>query len=192
MSGGVDGMRGNMNNKSLSLKTFKRAASLELSKWYMGSLTTNLAEAKDTNGAFCLVEATLAPGNEPPPHIHTREDELFYVLEGEFDVYVGKQGFKVERGECIFLPRLEPHAFAVRSAQIRLLTLFTPAGIEDAFRSAGSPVKSRELPVGDLTYSNSDPKEIAQRFSGYGIRFLTQKEIADELPLYPRPLPANS
>ena len=45
-----------MNNASSSLKAFKRSASLELSKWYMGILTTNLAEKKDTNGAFCLVE----------------------------------------------------------------------------------------------------------------------------------------
>jgi len=64
----------------------------------MGILTTNLAEEKDTGGAFCLVEAILAPGNEPPPHVHSREDETFYVLEGEFDVYVGEEAFKVERG----------------------------------------------------------------------------------------------
>ena len=72
--------KANMNNTSSPLKAFKRAKSLELSKWYMGSLTTSLAEHKDTNGAFCLVEATLVPGNEPPPHVHSREDELFYVL----------------------------------------------------------------------------------------------------------------
>jgi hypothetical protein len=46
------------------LKAFKRATSLEFSKWYMGSLVTNLAEKNDTNGAFCLVESTLASGNE--------------------------------------------------------------------------------------------------------------------------------
>ena len=95
--------KANMNNTSSPLKAFKRAKSLELSKWYMGSLTTNLAEHKDTNGAFCLVEATLVPGNEPPPHVHSREDELFYVLEGAFDVYVGEEAFKMETGECVFL-----------------------------------------------------------------------------------------
>jgi quercetin dioxygenase-like cupin family protein len=113
----------------------------------MASLTTNLAEKKDTNGAFCLVEATLARGNEPPPHEHSREDELFYVLEGEFDVYVGKEAFKVEKGECVFLPRLKPHGFAIPSPRIRLLTLFTPAGLEDAFRSASSPAKNLDLPA---------------------------------------------
>ena len=56
----------------------------------------------------------LAPGTEPPPHVHTREDELFYVLEREFDVYVGKGAFKVETGGCVFLPRSKPHAFIIR------------------------------------------------------------------------------
>jgi quercetin dioxygenase-like cupin family protein len=103
-------MKGNMNNTSSPLTAFKRAPSLGLSQWKNGNLTTNLAEKKDTNGAFLLIEATLAPGTEPPPHVHTREDELFYVLEGEFDVYVGKEAFKVETGECVFLPRFTPHA----------------------------------------------------------------------------------
>lgn len=73
--------KGNANNTFPELKAFKRAPSLGLSKWENGNLTTNLAEKKDTNGAFFLVEAMLAPGTEPPPHVHSREDEFFYVLE---------------------------------------------------------------------------------------------------------------
>jgi mannose-6-phosphate isomerase-like protein (cupin superfamily) len=123
---------------SSALKSFKRAPSLELSKWYLGSLTTNLAERNDTDGAFCLVQATLAPGHEPPPHMHSREDELFYVLDGEFDVYVGKEAFKVESGECIFLPRRKPHAFVIRSPRLRVLALFSP-------RRVGRRVPQHEL-----------------------------------------------
>jgi len=67
-------MNGNMNNSSPELEAFKRSPSLGLSQWENGNLTTNLAEKKDTNGAFLLVEAMLAPGTEPPPHVHTRED----------------------------------------------------------------------------------------------------------------------
>jgi mannose-6-phosphate isomerase-like protein (cupin superfamily) len=180
-----------MNNSSTPLKAFKRAPSLGLSMWYMGILTTNLAETKDTNGAFCLVEATLAPGTEPPPHVHSREDELFYVLEGEFDVYVGEEAFKVETGECIFLPRFKPHAFVIRSPRIRVLTLFTPAGLEEAFRSVSSPAQQLELPTGALTYAKADFEQTAQRLIGYGARFLAPDEVADQLPLYPQPLPPN-
>ena len=54
-------MKGNMNNTLPKLKAFKRTPSLGLSMWHLGSLTTNLAEKKENNGAFCLVEGTLAP-----------------------------------------------------------------------------------------------------------------------------------
>jgi quercetin dioxygenase-like cupin family protein len=181
-----------MNNTSSPLKAFKRATSLEFSKWYMGCLTTNLAESKDTGGSFCLVEVILAPGNEPPPHVHSREDELFYVLEGEFDVYVGEEALKVKTGECIFLPRFKPHAFVVRSRRLRLLTLFTPGGLEEAFRSLSSPAQKLELPTGVPTYSTTDLKRTAKRLGEYGARILVPDEVAKQLPLYPKPLASNS
>ena len=115
----------------------------------------------------------LAPGTEPPPHVHTREDELFYVLEGEFDVYVGKEAFKVKAGECVFLPRFKRHAFVIRSPRLHVLALFTPAGLEDAFRGMSTPAQRLELPTGAVTYSTGDLKETAQRLSEDGARFLT-------------------
>jgi mannose-6-phosphate isomerase-like protein (cupin superfamily) len=92
--------RGSMSHLPI-LSAFKRAPSLDVSKWYMGSLITNLAEAGETNAAYCLMEALLKPGNEPPPHVHSREDELFYVIEGNFDVYVGAELFTVSQGGCV-------------------------------------------------------------------------------------------
>src|SRR5215469_11609925 len=92
----------NTNDKLSKLKVFKRGRSLELSKWYMGILTTKLAQPEDTNGAFFLVEATLSPGTEPHPHVHSREDELFYVLEGGFDMYVGEEAFQGDDGRAHF------------------------------------------------------------------------------------------
>src|SRR5215813_4893660 len=145
-------MRANMNNSLPELKAFKRAQSLGVSQWENGNLTTNLAERKDTNGAFLLVEAKLAPGTEPPPHVHTREDELFYVLEGEFDVYVAEQVFTVKTGEAVFLPRLKPHAFVIRSPRLRVLILYTPGGLEEAFRGTSTPAQKLELPTGAVTY----------------------------------------
>ena len=178
--------KNNMNNTSSPLKAFERAKSLELSKWYMGTLMTSLAEAKDTNGAFLLVEGILAPGTEPPPHVHSREDELFYVLEGEVDVYVGEQAFKVETGECIFLPRFKSHAFVIHSPRIHVLTLVTPAGLEEVFRSMTTPAQRLHIPTGELTYSKADLT--VQRFREYGVRILAPEEVADQMPLYPKSL----
>jgi len=158
----------------------------------MGILVTTLADTTDTNGAFSLTEATLVPGTEPPPHVHSREDELFYVLDGEFDVYVEREAFTVTTGECIFLPRFTPHAFVIRSPRLRLLTLLAPGGLEEAFRGVSSPALKLEPPTGALTYSQTDLEEIVRRFSDYGARFLTQEEIVDQMPLYAKRLPPNS
>ena len=181
-----------MKNTWATLKAFKRGTSIERSKWYMGMLLTNLTETADNNGAFSLFEATLVPGTEPPPHVHSREYELFYVLEGEFDVYVGEEVFNGKTGECIFLPRFKPHAFIIRSPRLRLLILFAPGGVEEAFRSMSSSAQNLEPPTGALTYSKSDLEQTAQRFSASGVRMLAPDEIGQELPLYPKSLPANA
>ena len=177
-----------LNQTPSPLKAFKRTESLGPSKWYMGTLMTNLAETKDTNGAFLLVQGTLVPGTEPPPHVHSREDELFYVLEGEFDVYVGEDIFTVETGQCVFLPRLKPHTFIIRSPRIRLLTLVTPAGLEEVFRDMSTPAEKLEAPSGALTYSQADLNQTVQRFTEYGVRILNPEEVAEQMPLFPKPL----
>ena len=184
-------MNASLKDATLPLKAFKRAPSLGLSRWYMGILTTDLVEKKDSNGEFCLVEAILAPGTEPPPHVHSREDELFYVLEGGFDVYVGEEAFKVEAGECVFLPRFKPHAFVIRSPRLRVPILFTPAGLEEAFGGVSTAAQKLEPPTGAVTYSKADFQQTAQRLSEYGARFLVPDEVANQLPMYPKPLPPN-
>src|SRR5437763_14005735 len=51
--------------------------------WVVGDLYTILASGADTGGAYALIHATVPPGGGPPPHVHRREDEAFYVLGGE-------------------------------------------------------------------------------------------------------------
>ena len=94
-------------------------------------------------------------------------------------------------GECVFLPKFKPHAFIIRSPRFRVLALFTPAGLEEAFRGMSSPAQRLDLPAGALTYSTGDLKQTAQRLSEYGVRILAPDEVTDQLPLYPKPLPPN-
>jgi hypothetical protein len=106
-------------------------------------------------------------------------------------VYVGKEAFTVGTGECVFLPRFKPHAFVIRSPRLRVLALFTPAGLEEVFRGMSTPAESLELPAGAVTYSTGDLKQTAQRLSEYGARFLAPAEVAEQLPLYPKARPTN-
>ena len=168
-----------------ALSAYKRAPSLEISQWHLGNLVTYLADASDTNGAYCLMEVLLQPGNEPPPHVHTREDELFYVIEGNFDAFAGEERFSVGAGGCVFLPRLKPHAFIVRSPELRMLALFSPGGIEDAFRVIDASARHPGLPESAITHS-VDIEETARRMNGRGVRLLEPDEIKDQMPSYHR------
>lgn len=182
-----------MKNTVPNLNAFKRTSSLESSEWEMGNLTMNLAESTDTDGAFLLMKVTVAPGTEPPPHVHSREDELFYVLDGAFDVYVGADVFKVAAGECVFLPKLKPHGFVVRSPRLHALVLFTPGGLEGAFQAASVRATTLDVATGMPTYSTVDPQETARRFSEYGVRFLSPDEIEKYMPSFPGwPIPSAS
>jgi len=123
--------------------------------------------------------------------VHSREDERFYVLDGAFDVYAGAEAFKVATGACIFLPKGTPHAFVIRSPRLRLLTLFTPGGLEDACRGLRAPAPRLDLPTGALTYATADVTQTAQRLRAYGVRLLAPDEVAAHLRLYPHALPPN-
>src|SRR5215469_4729346 len=73
--------------------------SLEHSVWYSGWLVTFLATGQDTLGQFALQEQVGRKGNVPPPHIHHREDETFYVLEGEMTFSIGDRTVKATPGD---------------------------------------------------------------------------------------------
>ncbi|WP_169405678.1 cupin domain-containing protein [Deinococcus apachensis] len=93
-----------------------------------------LRRGEDTGGAFALVEECVQAGLEPPPHLHTHEDETFYLLEGEVEFQVGDRRHRATPGDCVFLPRGLPHAFKLRSPTARLLVLLTPGGVRTAAR----------------------------------------------------------
>src|SRR5215469_1281374 len=80
--------------------------SLEQSVWYSGWLLTFLATGQDTQGQFALQEQVGRKGNVPPPHIHHREDETFYVLEGEMTFSIGDRTIKATPGTMVFAPRI--------------------------------------------------------------------------------------
>jgi mannose-6-phosphate isomerase-like protein (cupin superfamily) len=170
---------------SSNLLAFSRDPSSHDSRWQMGStLTTYLADSRGTNGAYCLLEAVVRPGSEPPPHLHAREDELFYLLEGEIDAFAGDDVFTVGTGGCVFLPRLVPHAFIIRSPMLRMLALFTPGGIEDMFRRVSAPATNIGIPEAALIHPSVGNADVVQSLSDYGVRFLSPDEIAHQLPAY--------
>jgi quercetin dioxygenase-like cupin family protein len=120
--------------------------SLERSVWYSGWLLTFLATGEETRGEFALMEQVARKGNVPPRHIHHREDETFYVVEGEMTFLVGDKTIKATAGTMVFAPRNIPHSFTIDSEQVRILVMVSPAGAEGFFKACSVPAPSMTLP----------------------------------------------
>jgi len=78
---------------------FKRSPSLKTTLAYMGSNMSLLARGEETGGRFALMEFHSRPGNEPPPHIHEWEHELYYVFEGRMEFYCDDEVLSIGAGE---------------------------------------------------------------------------------------------
>jgi mannose-6-phosphate isomerase-like protein (cupin superfamily) len=86
----------------------------------------------DTGGAYCLIEASLAPGIGVPRHMHTREDEAYYVLSEELEVIVEGKIFVLKAGDCLMAPRDIPHQIRNSgNAENHYLLIFSPSGLDE-------------------------------------------------------------
>lgn len=89
---------------------------------------------KDTNGALAMFEQTsLSQGKGTPLHIHHTQDEIFYILEGDYYFQVGDKKYNLSKGDSIFLPRTIPHAWTQASKTGKMTVILQPAGKLEEF-----------------------------------------------------------
>jgi mannose-6-phosphate isomerase-like protein (cupin superfamily) len=126
-------------------------------------------DGEQTGEAYNLVELSARSGDMPPLHVHHRDDETFYVLEGEMTLFLGDRLIAVSHGQAALAPRDVPHTYRVESEQARWLVIKSPAGFERFVRTAGEPAPSDELPPPGRPF---DPAASAQTAAEYGIDIL--------------------
>src|SRR5262245_16529165 len=120
-----------------------------------------LATGEDTDGKYALWEAIVPPGGGPPRHVHGREEEGFYVLEGEVTFQIGGERLVATAGTFANLPVGTPHAFKNESGRpARMLISVAPAGLERMFFEVGAP-----LPRGASTAPPPTREEIEKLLS---------------------------
>ena len=108
--------------------------------WIVGDTMTFKSTGESTGGSLVLLENLTAPGGGPPPHIHTHEDEFFYVLDGAFEIRIGDELHALGPGGHAYVPRGTVHSFRnTADTPSRILVGFTPGGIEGFFRESGRP-----------------------------------------------------
>jgi quercetin dioxygenase-like cupin family protein len=107
----------------------------------VGDVYRFLATGDDTNGKYALFEAIVPPGGGPPPHVHSREEEGFYILEGEITFTMGDRRLVGSAGMFANMPVGTPHSFKNESSKTaRMLVSVAPAGLEQMFFEVGVPV----------------------------------------------------
>ncbi len=100
----------------------------------LGTTMRLTATGANSGGRFTVGEQVTPVGWGPPRHIHSREDEIFYVLEGTYEMHVGDERRTLSAGACVILPRNIPHGFRnVASTPSRLLFVITPGGLDEYF-----------------------------------------------------------
>lgn len=137
----------------------------------VGDVYRFLATGEDTNGKYALWEAVVPPGGGPPPHVHSREEEGFYVLDGEITFSINGERIVARAGTFANMPVGTPHSFKNESERpARMLISVAPAGLEQMFFEVGVP-----LAEGATTASPPAKDEIEKLLTvapSYGIEIL--------------------
>ena len=154
-----------MTSAATSTRPDQPAGSEQPMVWWQGVLMTLKAHRGSTGGAFGLIEARFPAGFGPPLHVHHREDETFYVLDGELRCRLGDQELTAGPGQLVFGPRKLAHTFKTGPAGARALVLLTPAGIEQMFQEGGIPAHDPTTPPAQ----DYDVQQVIRLSAKYGM-----------------------
>lgn len=104
-----------------------------------GDVYATLATGAETHGGYFLTHSIVPPGGGPPAHIHTREEEAFYLLRGELVFLLGEEEVTLPAGTFVNVPRGTKHRFRNEAdAEAEMIFWFAPAGIEGLFEELGA------------------------------------------------------
>jgi quercetin dioxygenase-like cupin family protein len=135
-----------------------------------------IAQGEQTNGRYALWEAIVFPGGGPPPHLHQREDEAFYVLDGEITFFTPEASFVAGSGDYVHLPLGGRHWFRNETDQpARVLIFSAPAGLEKMFYHVGIQVATMDAP---RSLPKPDEKQVLGEIAGsFGLEIGLGKPI---------------
>ncbi len=139
------------------------------SLWVLGDLMTFRATSEDTGGAYLLFEIMAQPQGGPPPHIQHRDEEGFYVLEGEFEFLYNDRTINATAGSFVYVPMETLHTYKnVGTTTGRLLVIAKPAEIhEKFFEEVGEPATDLSSPP---PFGQAEIEKLLAAAPKYGIQ----------------------
>jgi quercetin dioxygenase-like cupin family protein len=115
--------------------------------WTPAMLRVEKLTSADTGGAFAISEVRVEPHYASPPHVHHREDETVYVLEGTLTALVNGELVEGGAGTTFFFPRESHHSWIVGADGARLLVVLCPGGFERFYSEHGTPAEPGATPA---------------------------------------------
>jgi mannose-6-phosphate isomerase-like protein (cupin superfamily) len=134
--------------------------------WHLGALLQFKALGTETNGVFWALEGLADKHMAVPLHAHSREDEIWFVLEGVIVFTIGDRKMEAGPGTFAYIPRNTPHTFQIKSKTARWFGFGTPAGLDNWFFETGEPAQSLTLPPPPAT--PPDVQMIVASLKSYG------------------------
>jgi mannose-6-phosphate isomerase-like protein (cupin superfamily) len=114
--------------------------------WHLDTLLVFKALGEETGGQFWAMEGLADRRMAVPLHAHSRDDEFWYVLEGEFVFTMGDETRTLGPGAFVYIPRDVPHSYRVRSETSRWLGIGVPGGLDQCYFETGEPARELALP----------------------------------------------
>ncbi len=137
----------------------------------VGDVYRFLATGDDTHGTYALWEAIVPPAGGPPSHVHSREEEGFYIVEGEITLQAGDERILATAGMFANMPIGMPHSFKNESNKpAKMLITVAPAGLEQMFFEVGVPVA--EGSTAALPPTHEEIEKLLKIAPKYGIEIL--------------------
>jgi mannose-6-phosphate isomerase-like protein (cupin superfamily) len=137
--------------------------------WFIDNLVHLHIDGDASGGTLALADERGRRGDMPPLHVHHRDDEAFYVIDGELSLFVAGEQFVLATGQAALAPRGVPHSYRVESEEAHWLVITTPAGFESFVREVAEPAPGEELPPAGRLH---DPAVLAQAAAEVGIEIL--------------------
>jgi quercetin dioxygenase-like cupin family protein len=147
--------------------------------WSIGGRFTRKVGGSDSGDRLSILEAVVTRTSEPRRHIHHREDEAFYVLDGQLSFHVGDEVLTAGTGSLAFAPMGIPHTFTVDIEPSRILVITSPSGFEGFVFDLGVPAVGDDPPAGLALPAPEVILPVAER---YGIEIVGPTIRAAEAP----------
>ncbi len=139
--------------------------------WVLGDLYTFKANSEETGNAYALIEIIMQINSVVPPHIHTHENESFYIQEGEMEFQLGEETIVATPGTFVHSPKGQPHSFRnIGEKPAKFLCWLTPSRLEKLFMVIGTKVSSEN--VKSLGVTPEDIEKLLATAPEYGLEIL--------------------